>query len=713
MKFLRFKNKNLKLRKGFTLVELLVAVAMLGILSAAAYIGISRVGQFMNNSRVEADLLAIENALERYYDDNDDQYPVPEVGEDKNLLCFNADTSYKHDCENAAFIQGMVDNKLMTKRYLQEVPTDPRTGSRYVYSVSQNGRHFQVAGIVYRSGEYRALVRGTLDRGGFPLASMIRAYDGSDFVMDEGTLLPYSPDHLVISATLDEVEGRVKVCEDTEAENCQLASADTVTDGDMIYAGDTLVSDNKGSAILYFSDGSVAYLYPDSTLAFQNSSDVEENDEDGIITKIRLKLLRGEIWNKVVRLSAASEYNIETTSAIAGVRGTEFGVDGNTEEVTLISGEIRIGDADNISNIKTASDDDSHLLKADAGKTVVADLNPSGPINKRSTSFDENIIPAKLRTKKLTPNIIPYITEAVSDASAQNYTVYFAFNGFENEAGDYGSVSGVELFSSEQQAGYKKLVPGALENPAKTINTVYYDDNKQNYKFTLETAEMNSLDTINMRAFYEEDADASRSYSGVSSPGVGFIGNPEPNTTYDFKQRLVYQDLPMSAFRPGITSPVCGNGQVEANEQCDDGNTIDGDGCSASCQTETPSGTLQDRCVANLSNLVQNASYSNGECWILADAGKSCTQACQSLSSPQIPVICDTGNWNDDSSCSKCEELVNDSNSNCDVSSELFGPYHQQITLGAGVLSICRYRDSDADCSPNSTSDLQRICKCV
>jgi TonB family protein len=33
-------------------------------------------------------------------------------------------------------------------------------------------------------------------------------------------------------------------------------------------------------------------------------------------------------------------------------------------------------------------------------------------------------------------------------------------------------------------------------------------------------------------------------------------------------------------------APVCGNGSLEVGEQCDDGNTLDGDGCSASCRTE-------------------------------------------------------------------------------------------------------------------------------
>jgi TonB family protein len=33
-------------------------------------------------------------------------------------------------------------------------------------------------------------------------------------------------------------------------------------------------------------------------------------------------------------------------------------------------------------------------------------------------------------------------------------------------------------------------------------------------------------------------------------------------------------------------APVCGNGSREDGEQCDDGNTLDGDGCSATCRIE-------------------------------------------------------------------------------------------------------------------------------
>jgi cysteine-rich repeat protein len=43
------------------------------------------------------------------------------------------------------------------------------------------------------------------------------------------------------------------------------------------------------------------------------------------------------------------------------------------------------------------------------------------------------------------------------------------------------------------------------------------------------------------------------------------------------------QDCQTTAAPP---QPVCGNGQVESGEQCDDGGQAAGDGCSATCRTE-------------------------------------------------------------------------------------------------------------------------------
>jgi len=314
-----------KTKKGFSLIELIIVIIIIGILSGAAYIGIQKAKVRSMNDKVLDDLIAISNSLEQYKRDHFDSYPVPAKGGNMNLNCFYADATYAHDCDTAAFMQGMIDNDLLTKRYLSEVPTDPRTGSRYVYGVSRDGRYFEVAGIVQDSdGSWNAKTVNNLGKG-YHLPSLIRAYDGPNFVVNDGDNLPYSPDHLAITATLQNVNGEVAV--------------DGVPPTGIVYPGQTITTGAGGSVDIYFSDGSITHLTEASVLEIKTDSKVEENDSDNLITKIRIKLLSGKIWNKVARLASSSEFNVETTTAIAGVRGTEFGLDENNRLVVL-SGEV-------------------------------------------------------------------------------------------------------------------------------------------------------------------------------------------------------------------------------------------------------------------------------------------------------------------------------------------------------------------------------------
>ena len=323
------------LRAGFTLVELLIVVAILAVLSGAAYIGIQRSQERVMNEKMMDDLQAISNALEQFRQD-EGAFPnltngFLKVENDKNVNCFKSDSSYEHECGVAAFMQTFVDNNLLTKRYLQEVPKDPRTGSRYVYGVSQDGQYYQVAGLYQDDeGVWSARVVGNLEQG-YELPSVIRAYDGPNFVMDKQSYLPYSPDYLSITATVDAISGSVTI-EGSPAVN-----------GNVVKAGETIMVQKPGSAILYFSDGSVTNL--DATdddvqlRLLPNSEAVDEGDK-GVFTKIKLKLFKGKIWNKVARLASESEFNVETTSAIAGVRGTEFGIDGGSGEIVVLSGAV-------------------------------------------------------------------------------------------------------------------------------------------------------------------------------------------------------------------------------------------------------------------------------------------------------------------------------------------------------------------------------------
>ena len=67
----------------------------------------------------------------------------------------------------------------------------------------------------------------------------------------------------------------------------------------------------------------------------------------------------------------------------------------------------------------------------------------------------------------------------------------------------------------------------------------------------------------------------------------------ETQTSASVKIAEYYNHAGATNAIPGITitsggAAVCGNTIIEAGETCDDGGTVGGDGCSATCQTETP-----------------------------------------------------------------------------------------------------------------------------
>ncbi|MBN2096558.1 FecR domain-containing protein, partial [Candidatus Peregrinibacteria bacterium] len=320
----------MKNKKGFSLIELIIVVVLIGVLSVVSFVAIQRARTRAMNEKVLDDMMAIYNALEDYQRDHQGKFPIPQPDSNQNILCYFPDVTYAHDCDHVmvAFRQGMIDNNLLTKRYLREVPTDPRTGSRYVYGVTNDGKYFQVAGNYEREdGTYEARTSENIARG-FHLPSLIRSFDGANFVIDKETYLPYSPDHLALTARLENVNGMVEV------------NGDSAVNGQVLRQDDVITTDFSGTADVYFSDGSVTHLAPGEATELElKHMKVDKNDADGTFTKILLRLKAGKIWSKVVRLASESEFRVETNGAIAGVRGTEFGVDAEGN-VKVKSGEV-------------------------------------------------------------------------------------------------------------------------------------------------------------------------------------------------------------------------------------------------------------------------------------------------------------------------------------------------------------------------------------
>ncbi len=129
--FTKFKNK------GFTLVELIVVIAIIGLMATATLAVLNPFSQFQKSTdaRVKSDLSQIQKALETYYEDhngypaNDINYQI--VGSGGVSIVWGSNWS----------------------SYMNVVPKDPTAGHKYIY-YSPNRQTYYL---------YANLLRGSVD----------------------------------------------------------------------------------------------------------------------------------------------------------------------------------------------------------------------------------------------------------------------------------------------------------------------------------------------------------------------------------------------------------------------------------------------------------------------------------------------------------------------------------------------------------------------
>lgn len=109
-------------RRGFTLVELIVVITVIGVLTGGVALSISKNAVQARNTRRKTDLQQIKSALEFYRSDNTLGFYPQKQGDGTN-----ANTRYKR------VSGGVTTYELVQEGYLDEVPVDPSTGTDYTY----------------------------------------------------------------------------------------------------------------------------------------------------------------------------------------------------------------------------------------------------------------------------------------------------------------------------------------------------------------------------------------------------------------------------------------------------------------------------------------------------------------------------------------------------------------------------------------------------
>lgn len=132
----RIKNLKLKIKnfsKGFTLVELLIVIAIIGVLSALLMANFIGVRQRARDAQRKADLRQIQSALELYRSDNG-SYPIGNYAALSNCT-------------------GKLGNPACTTTYMQKLPADPLGGTATYYYNSAAGTTYTIRACLENSAD--------------------------------------------------------------------------------------------------------------------------------------------------------------------------------------------------------------------------------------------------------------------------------------------------------------------------------------------------------------------------------------------------------------------------------------------------------------------------------------------------------------------------------------------------------------------------------
>ncbi len=178
-------------------------------------------------------------------------------------------------------------------------------------------------------------------------------------------------------------------------------------------------------------------------------------------------------------------------------------------------------------------------------------------------------------------------------------------------------------------------------------------------------------------------------YTPSGLPGCGMMGKSERYSLQSgsveeiLSEQMSYYNLSKSGpapmadpCPPGSPQPrycqeclcvpgsggICGNNLLETGEQCDDGNTTSGDGCSASCQ--------QEYCGDSVIQPGLNEQCDNSACAPNPNPPPLGTPLfCMNCQCQCVPFLCSQGSVPNMETCS-CDPMPCDSTSDCDDQNE-------------------------------------------
>ena len=122
------------MKKGFTLVELLVVIAIIGILSTLSVVSLNSARAKSRDARRLSDIKQIRTALDMYYDSSS-TYP---------LSCTTTLGTGNCACLTSVGWTNTSTTNCTGTIFMQKVPSDPLSSASYTYNQTSSGQSYEI-----------------------------------------------------------------------------------------------------------------------------------------------------------------------------------------------------------------------------------------------------------------------------------------------------------------------------------------------------------------------------------------------------------------------------------------------------------------------------------------------------------------------------------------------------------------------------------------